>query len=323
MLLGLQSCAVPLHDDGGATSAQDAAATPPVAAGCRPFQGVASRVTGAVRSAGMAADTVFVLDDAVVGGTEVPALTLAATAAPSLADCLASAVPATPPASALPALDAPRAALATGAAAYLFYDQIGAGYGVVALGSAPGTPLWTSDRPAYGTAAVTDAGTAYVYGCLATGFLDGDCYVARADAASIGEESAYEYYAGGGRWSAQIEDAWPMTSGGTEVDVTWWAPQSRWILAYVAPLGDTIALRSGLTPSGPWSAPIPVATCDLADADMFCAGVHFLAGVSVETGSVALSYAVGSLSADAAARQSSDPLDWWPRVFALKVPALP
>jgi hypothetical protein len=114
-----------------------------------------------------------------------------------------------------------------------------------------------------------------------------------------------------------------MVSGGTEMDVTWVAAQSRWLMAYAPPLGKTIVLRSGLSPAGPWSAPIPAVTCDLTDPDMFCAGVHFHPGVAGQAGSVALSYAIASLSSDAAMRQASDPLAWWPRLISLVLPSLP
>ena len=315
-------CAAPLHDDGEAIGAADAAPSLPLARGCLPFQGVASQVSGAIRSVAVDGGTVFVVDDAVIAGEDVAAVALTSTS-PALTDCLASAVPSSPPVSTLPSLVAPRAAVTIDGTISLFYETLGSGFGVTRLGVAPGVALWTSDRPSYGTAAVVQAATVYVYGCLGTGYLSDDCYVARAPADGIASESAYEYYVGGGRWSASVDDAWPMVGGGGEMDVTWLASRNRWLMAYVTPLGTTITLRSGLSPEGPWSAPIEAATCDLADADMFCAGVHFHPSVVASGDAVALSYSVSSLSSDVAMRRTADPLAWWPRIFALTIPPLP
>ena len=324
VVIAAQGCAVPLHDDGTTSAPADAAPPLPVASGCLPFQGVTERVTGAFRSASTPGDagTVFVVDEAVIGGQDVPALTLASEESAAVSDCLASAATATPPESALPALLVPLAALSVAGAVSLFYDAVSTGYGVASLGE-PGTTLWTSDRPAYGTAAVADDDMVYAFGCLPARFLDADCYVARAPIAGIASESAYEYYVGGGRWSPRVDDGWPMTSGGTAMDVGRMPSQSRWLMAYVPPLGSTILVRSGLAPEGPWSAPIPVATCDLADPDMFCAGLHMHPSVVAPAGSIAVSYAIASLSSDAATRQASEPAKWWPRLFAMSVPPLP
>jgi len=326
--VALGGCAVPLHDDGagaGAGAAPDGAAPLPVLAGCRPFQALASRVAGALHSA-PAADggVLFVVDDAIVGGTDVPALTLVAPAGATLDDCLAGAALAGgTPSSALPASLAPQAMLTANGATSLFYAQAGDGYGVASLGATTGTPLWTSDRPAYGTAGVVSGADAYVVGCVGARFLDGDCYLARAPVASLGDPSAYAYSVGGGRWTPRVDEAFPVTSGATAVDLAWLPDRQRWVLAYVPPLGSTITVRSGLAPAGPWSTPIAVATCDLADPDMFCAGVRLHPAVTTSPGTIALSYAPASLSPDAGARRAASPEAWWPRLAALALPSLP
>jgi hypothetical protein len=321
----LGACAVPLHDDGGGGgAASDGAAPLPVAGGCRPFRGLASSVSGAVHSTPTATGLLFVVDDATVAGADVPALALEAPAGASLDDCLgAAALAGGTPSSALPASLAPQAMLTVNGATSLFYAEAGGGYGVTALGATAGTPLWTSDRPAYGTAAVVSGDDAYVMGCVGARFLDGDCFVARVPAGSLGDPSAYAYSVGGGRWTARVGDAFPVTSGGTDVDVAWLPDQRRWLLAYVPPLGTTITVRSGLSPAGPWSAPIDVATCDLADPDMFCAGLRLHPAVAAPPGTIALSYAPATFSADAGARRAGNPDAWWPRIVALPLPSLP
>jgi hypothetical protein len=163
----------------------------------------------------------------------------------------------------------------------------------------------------------------YAVGCKPARFLDADCFVARATTTSPGDESAYSYYTGGGRWSPRADDAWPMTSGAGSLDIAWLDARSRWLMAYVPPLGNTITLRSGLSPQGPWSAPVPVATCALADPDTFCAGMHLHPGIGVPPGTIALSYAAATLSPDVASRRASEPDAWWPQLVAVALPALP
>jgi hypothetical protein len=323
--ISLSACAVPIGDDGDAGAVADASASPPPAPGCLAFTGVAglASVTGAMRSIpGPSGNTLFVVDSARVGGTMVANATLRAPASASIDDCLASANPAGEGVSpALPSSDSALSGLAVGPATWLFFSQ-GAGDGLAMLGGAGGAPLWTSDRPAYGTAAVQTGGQVYVFGCLPARFLDADCYVARAAPASITDEAAYAYYVGGGLWSPRIDDAWPTTSAGTSMDVAWVPSASRWIMVYAPPLGSTLVARSGLAPEGPWSAPIQLATCVLADSDMFCTGVHLHPSLT-RPGFVVLSYAAASLSSDVAARRVSEPTKWWPRLAAVALPSLP
>ena len=114
-----------------------------------------------------------------------------------------------------------------------------------------------------------------------------------------------------------------MTSGPGSFDVAWLPSNGDWLLAYTTPLGSTLTVRSGLTPEGPWSAPVTIATCALADPDMFCGGVHLHPAIAAPAGEVVLSYAPETLSSDAAARRLADPDKWWPRFVALTLPPLP
>jgi uncharacterized protein DUF4185 len=325
--LGATACATPLPDtqtESDAAVAEDVAPPLPVLRGCRPFQGLADRVSGAIRSVGTPRGTLFIADDAFVAGSDVPAVQIETSTSATVDDCLASAsLVDGAPTSALPGALAPLAAIETEATVSLFFSQPSTGYGITTPGATSRSFLWTSDRPAYGTAAASYEGYVYVYGCLAARYLDGDCYLARAGGPSIASEAAYSYYVGGGHWSPLVDDAWPMTSGATAVDVVLAPTTGRWLMAYVPPLGGTLTLRIGLSPEGPWSAPIPVARCDLATDDMFCTGVHFHPTVNVAEDSVALSYAIASLSPDAATREAEDPAAWWPRLVALRLPSLP
>ncbi len=309
------------------------APAPPVVVGCNPFRSVAgvAAVTGAVRSLPQAdGNVLLIVDDAVADGMDVASLAFVAPAPASLDDCLAGVHlrDASPTSALAPPTLAPLSGVTAEGASLLYYldprGSIGVATETMAGGPFRPSPslLWTSDRPAYGSAAAMLDGDVYALGCRAARYLDADCFVARAALGAAGDESAYAYYVGGGRWSPRVDDAWPMTTGPSSVDLAWLAGEQRWLMAYVAPFARTIELRSGLSPEGPWSAPIPIATCDLADPDMFCA-VHLHPALAAPPGTIALSYSATSLSTDAASRRAADPDRWAPRFVVLALPPLP
>jgi hypothetical protein len=113
-----------------------------------------------------------------------------------------------------------------------------------------------------------------------------------------------------------------VTSAGESIDVAWLPDRNRWLLAYVPPLGTTLTVRSGLTPVGPWSAPVALATCD-APPGAFCDGVHLHPALGSGRGAVLVSYGIDSLAPDKDARRAAAPEAWWPRFVALSLPALP
>jgi hypothetical protein len=266
----------------------------------------------------------------------VPSLAISAPASATVEGCLASAVLAGGVATS--ALDPPSLSPLSGAAlpggAVLYYQDPSGAVGVAREDPGDGrfrpgpSILWTSDRPPYGMAVVAlpgDGGDVEVeaLGCRGARFLDADCFLAEAPGASVADESAYGYYAGGGRFSPRVDDAWPMTTGAASLDVQWVEEQARWVMVYVGPLGSTLTVRSGVTPHGPWSAPIELATCDLVDADMFCAGVHLHPSLATAPGTVVVSYAAASLSPGVGARKLAEADKWWPRLATLALPALP
>ncbi len=66
--------------------------------------------------------------------------------------------------------------------------------------------------------------------------------MARAPAASVADENAYTYYVGGALFSPRVDDAWLMATGASSLDLA--LVGTRWLMAYVTPLGSTITLRS-------------------------------------------------------------------------------
>jgi hypothetical protein len=330
--LAIASCATSLHDDGNASSAaSDASPPPPVAKGCLPFHGTAhvQAIGGSLHTLASRGAVLVIADDATIDGSDVPSIGMSVPPLHDIDDCLvaASFANGSPQSVLSPSSLSAMAPVVLGDTAWTFFSQPFVGIGVAqqdltkGLFLSSGSLLFTDDRPAYGTAAVLADENVYAYGCVGARFLDADCYVARVPPASISDESQYSFYTGGGHWSPRIEDAWPMTSAGTSIDVVFIA--GRYLMLYVQPLGTVIRARYGVAPEGPWSAPIDLATCDLADSDMFCGGINAHPDLTSAPGTIAISYAIGSLSSDAGARRAQNPDAWWPRLLALPIPAVP
>lgn len=178
-----------------------------------------------------------------------------------------------------------------------------AGYGVArSAGFGPpfqlaAAALWSGDGPSFGSAAVIEGDLAYVYGCKNAGFLAADCYVARAPADKLDDAAAYVYDSGSGHWTADAEHAAPTMHAGNGLAVQYQPLQHRYVAVYVTPLGKQLTLRTGLTPTGPWSQPRDVAGCELPkqDTGSFCGGVALhpqLAGLGA--GELAITYTINT-----------------------------
>src|SRR5690606_14956340 len=145
-------------------------------------------------------------------------------------------------------------------------------------------------RPTYGDAALVAGDDIYAYGCATSGFLAEDCFVARAPVARAADPTAWRYWRDGDDFGADPDDAWPIFSGGSGLAVTTAGP--RVVVAHGTPLGDTVFLRTGLGPTGPWSPPAPVTRCALP-AGAFCGALAFAEPLAV-AGELALTYAIAS-----------------------------
>lgn len=183
----------------------------------------------------------------------------------------------------------PQALLATDQSALAFFsaERVDPAYGFVTVGRGLARwdasssrfvepmLLWTGDRPSFGSGAVLHGGKVYAFGSKQARFLSADIYVARADLDRVTEVGAWEYDNGGGNWTASVDHAWPMVEGGDPVGVQWNSGLQRWMLVYAEPLGDRLLLRTGLGPSGPWSAATVLGRCDLPDGlpGLFCSDV--------------------------------------------------
>jgi hypothetical protein len=284
---------------------------PPALPACRIFQDEARGVaaTGRVRSYAREGQAVFAVDGLVTEeGVAAIAPAVFPVDGPDAAACLRGRPAVLPTA---PALDARALGgavsgtlLATFAVGGRAFAYVRAAEGLTGLGVtlaewddgaavfvAQGTYLFTADRPTYGDAALVDGDSVYAYGCQPSGFLSESCFVARAPGDRLHDPTAYEFYRGGGDFGPDPDTAWPIFEGGGGLAVT--ARGVRVYAVYATPLGGSLHVRSGLGPTGPWSADYEVTTCDLP-AGAFCGGVGLHDALAAEPDQLAVTYAVGS-----------------------------
>jgi len=176
--------------------------------------------------------------------------------------------------------------------------------------------LWTGDRPSYGSAALVEGDYVYAYGGLNARFLSADVYLTRAPLAKLTEPAAYEYFLGGGNWGPDPDLAAPIVEGGAMPSVVWHADLRRFLMAYTTPLAREITIRSGLGPSGPWSAPQSFGACALPFPEAFCAEVVILPDLARRR-ELALAQPVVSLEPPT----SAQPSDYWTELVRGPLPS--
>jgi hypothetical protein len=316
----LAACAIPL-DESHAPPGAGGAPAPPVAAGCRPFDGSATPPSGAGRSIPRAGGrSLWIFDDAWAEIDGDPCDGHRALTPGSIVD--ASALPDGATAVALGGTEdfvffsasAPDASQPFGVRAEGFGVARRQGDRYVAQGY-----LWTSDRPSFGATVLVEDGFVHAYGCgVADGTLTTDCYVARAPEAEIDDAASYTYADGGGHWIADLDAVLPVTTAGPGLGVVHDLARGRYVMTYVPVLGTTLVARSGLGPAGPWSGEVTLASCDVPAGAFAGGGAQHpeLAGA----GTMAIGYAPATFDGAAAA---ADPVGFWPRVATLPSPALP
>jgi len=260
---------------------------PPPLASCAPLAGVADLVTGRLVWATLPDQRGLVIaGGATIAGQDdsrafvVTEPDLAA----AFADCLRSATPLPN----RPAVDLsglapgdraqPLASVALASDTYLYFSALHAdglasdGFGVARWDAAAAqfrdpVLLWTADRPSYGSGAVFDGTSVYVFGGLNDGYLSAEMFLARVAPDQVAVPAAYAYWRGGGAWDPDPDAAAPFAGGGAAPTVAWDAARNRWLVAYVDPLATEISLRSGLGPGGPWSMPVSLGSCALPAQD--------------------------------------------------------
>ena len=152
--------------------------------------------------------------------------------------------------------------------------------------------LFAPGRPSYGDAAVVVDGDVYAYGCAESGFLTDSCFVARAPLDALDDPTAWGFYRDGDAFASDPDDAWPLFEGGRGLAARL-LPDGRVLVAYATPLGDTVFVRTGLGPSGPWSPAVPVTHCEVP-AGAFCGAMSFVPALDGPAGEIALTHAIGT-----------------------------
>ncbi|MEZ4223205.1 MAG: hypothetical protein R3B13_19835 [Polyangiaceae bacterium] len=310
-LTQLAACSVPLEDEAASSSAPDDASLP-VAEGCRAFADVAGvrGIGGGLRSMSLPSGETLWMAEALQfdDGSEIRGGALRTDTDAKLdSSCMSAA---TADAAAMLTDAEPRDGVATSAGSWLYvaryeadatqpFGQRLAGIGIAtgdvtaSAFSVPEALLWTGDRPRFGSSAVVENEFLYTWGCQDAGFLRAECYLARAPIATASELSSYEYAKGGGFWTADIEEAWPLLVAGGEISMAR-LDDSRVLLAYAEPLGETVVLRSGLSVQGPWSRAVRAARCPKPDPGAFCGRIELHPELGATRDEVVLSFALGT-----------------------------
>lgn len=129
-------------------------------------------------------------------------------------------------------------------------------------------PRWPGDSNVIqvATAQVTEDGRDYIYFWSIPAGRFGAVTLMRvpADRASVEDLDAYTYFAGiapdrSPIWSGRMSDAATVVDGTIgELSVMWSTYLNRWIMTYSD--GGNAYIREGVTPWGPWNAPIELAS---------------------------------------------------------------
>jgi Domain of unknown function (DUF4185) len=118
-------------------------------------------------------------------------------------------------------------------------------------------------------AAEIDPQTGLVYVLVCDQSLDMDifapCLSGRVAAQSIADEDAYEFYAGDGVWTPNIEEAVDVLDNG-ESEMTLHladiAGETLWVVTYVPPFTCRVSIRTAPAPWGPYSDEVEIYEAD-------------------------------------------------------------
>jgi hypothetical protein len=145
---------------------------------------------------------------------------------------------------------------------------------VVSPGADHPTLLFGQGEPPWGTAALVDGDTLYVFACEsdASG-LSPPCSLARVPAAKVLDRGAWDYY-DGSAWSTSMADRIPLFTGAPTVSVQHNAYLAAYTAAYAEPLSNRVVLRVAPALIGPWSDPEVLFTADKPDGNAYDAASH-------------------------------------------------
>jgi Domain of unknown function (DUF4185) len=117
--------------------------------------------------------------------------------------------------------------------------------------------MFNQDQPNFGSAALIQNGTLYVYGCgIPSDSSDKGCRLAKVNLSSVLDLSAWSYYTGNGNWSSQIHDAVSVFDDANIVSVSWNDYLQQFVAVYSQVLSQHVLMRTAPNPEGPWSREI-------------------------------------------------------------------
>jgi hypothetical protein len=115
------------------------------------------------------------------------------------------------------------------------------------------TLMWSGDEVGYFGGSVVVGDLMYSYGCSPEWVVQ-HCRVARVKLADALDKSRWRYYAGGGNWSANPDDAKIVFDGGAAGNSVFYVPYlDQYMAIYSQPFTDDIMYRVAHQPWGPWS----------------------------------------------------------------------
>jgi hypothetical protein len=103
--------------------------------------------------------------------------------------------------------------------------------------------LFGQNEPSFGSAALVQGDTLYVYGCSSSGFSV-PCVLGRVALENVTELSAWSFYAGDGNWSNRVGDAAWVFTGNPIVNVSWNDYLQRFVAVYNSPLSANVMMRT-------------------------------------------------------------------------------
>jgi hypothetical protein len=149
------------------------------------------------------------------------------------------------------------------------------------------TLLFRDPEPPFGQAALILGEHLYAFGC--SDALFHPCMLARVEAKSVFERSAWQFWTGR-EWSPTLADAVALLEADSRLSVTYNAHVDRYLAYYGERERGEIVVRWADRPEGPWSAPIVLYTAGVELADVLVHPEYRRGGGSFEY----LSYRVGA-----------------------------
>lgn len=130
--------------------------------------------------------------------------------------------------------------------------------------------LFTSNEHVAAAEIDPDSGLVYVLICDHSLDMDifAPCVSGRVGAQSMGDEDAYEFYAGDGVWSPNFDEAVDVLDNG-ESEMTLHQfeldGEMQWVVTYVPPFTCRVSIRTAPDPWGPYSDEIEIYEADAED----------------------------------------------------------